>query len=80
MDTYAWTLVLLGEQDKVQTILERVVSLSPDVAVFNYHLGTLYLKQGNKLEADKYLNIAKSLAEKQNDTALLEKVKESLAQ
>jgi len=80
LDTYAWTRVLLGEQDQVQTVLERVVSLSPDVAVFNYHLGELYLKQGNKDQAEKYLNKAKSLAEKQNDTALLEKVKESLAQ
>ncbi len=80
LDTYAWTRVLLGELDKAQTVLERVVSLSPDVAIFNYHLGALYLKQGNKLEADKYLNIAKSLAEKQNDAALLEKVEGALVQ
>lgn len=80
LDTYAWTRVLLGDLDKTQTILERVVSLSPNVAVFNYHLGALYLKKGNKLEADKYLNIAKSLAEKQNDTALLKKVEDALAQ
>jgi hypothetical protein len=38
------------------------------------------LKQDNKLEAEKYLNIAKSLAEKQNDTGLLNKVAESLAE
>ena len=80
LDTYAWTRVLLGELDKAQTVLERVVSLSPDVAVFNYHLGVLYLKQDNKLEAEKYLNIAKSLAEKQNDVALLNKVTELLAE
>ncbi|PHS26828.1 MAG: hypothetical protein COA83_02075 [Methylophaga sp.] len=78
LDTYAWTMVLLGEYDKAQTVLERVVSLSPDVAVFNYHLGALYLKQDNKLEAEKYLNIAKSLAEQQNDTAISEKVAELL--
>jgi uncharacterized protein HemY len=71
-------MVLLGEYDKAQTVLERVVSLSPDVAAFNYHLGALYLKQDNKLDAEKYLNIAKSLAETQNDTALISKINELL--
>ncbi|MFW5426545.1 MAG: tetratricopeptide repeat protein, partial [Methylophagaceae bacterium] len=78
LDTYAWTNVLLGNYEKAQNVLERVVSLSPDIAVFNYHLGALYLKQGNKLDAEKYLNIAKSLAEKQNDLATSKKVDELL--
>lgn len=79
LDTYAWINVLLGDYDKAQNVLERVVSLSPDVAVFNYHLGALYLKQDNKLDAEKYLNIAKSLADKQNDTATSKKVDDLLA-
>jgi tetratricopeptide (TPR) repeat protein len=78
LDTYAWTHVLLGNFDKAQGVLERVVSLAPNVAVFNYHIGALYLKQGNKIEAENYLNIAKSLAVKQGDTFTAEKVTELL--
>jgi len=68
LDTYAWVNVQLGNLDKAQPVLERVVSLSPDVAVFNYHLGVLYNKQGNKLEAEQYLSSAKRLASEQGDT------------
>jgi tetratricopeptide (TPR) repeat protein len=74
LDTYAWTHVALGNYEKAQPILERVISLSPDLAVFNYHLGALYLKQGNTLEAENYLNIAKTLADKQGDTLTAESV------
>jgi len=78
LDTYGWTHVLLGDFDKAQVALERVISSSPDVAVFNYHIGALHLKQGNKIEAENYFNIAKSLAEKQGDTFTAEKVTELL--
>ena len=78
LDTYAWVNVQLGNLDKAQTIMERVVSLSPNVAVFNYHLGALYQKQGAKMDAEKYLNIAKELAEKQNDAMTLAKVTDLL--
>jgi tetratricopeptide (TPR) repeat protein len=78
MDTYAWTYVLSGDLVKAQSVLERVISLSPNVAVFNYHIGALYLKQGKILEAENYLNIAKSLAEKQGDKITAEKVVELL--
>ena len=79
LDTYAWTNVLLGNFVKAQSVLERVVSLSPNVAIFNYHLGVLHQKQGNKVEAENYLNVAKSLAEKQGDTTIAEKVDELLS-
>lgn len=72
LDTYAWTQTLKGNFDNAQGILERVVSLSPDVAVFNYHLGALYLKQDNKVEAENYLKKAVSLAEKQKDQTILD--------
>lgn len=67
LDTYAWSQTLEGNLDNAQGILERITSLAPDVAVFNYHLGALYLKQGNKLEAENYLKKAVILAGKQTD-------------
>jgi tetratricopeptide (TPR) repeat protein len=79
LDTYAWVNVQLGNLDKAQKILERVVSLSPDVAVFNYHLGALYQKQGAQLDAEKYLTIAKDLAAQQQDSVTAAKVSELLA-
>jgi len=78
VDTYAWTQVLQGNYKKAQTLLERVVSLSPDVAVFNYHIGVLHLKQGNQLEAKNYLNIAKSLAEKEGDKITADNIEKAL--
>lgn len=78
LDSYAWVRVQLGELDKTQFLLERVVSLSPEVAVFNYHLGALYAKQKKMVKAEKYLKVAKELAEKQGDKETGKKVAELL--
>lgn len=74
LDTYAWVNVQLGHLDKAQVILERVVDKSPEVAVFNYHLGALYHQKADKDLAEKYLKQAMALAEQQNDDALVLKV------
>jgi len=79
LDTYAWVLVQQGQLDIAQPILERVVSLSPNVAVFNYHLGVLFLERKNPVEAQRYLNVAKELANKQGDELMIEKISEQLA-
>jgi Flp pilus assembly protein TadD len=68
----------LGQLDKAQSVLDRVVSLAPDVAVFNYHLGALYAELKNSSKAEKYLKIAKELADKQGDKVISEKVIELL--
>jgi tetratricopeptide (TPR) repeat protein len=78
MDTYAWVNVRLGNLDKAQAILERVVKKSPNVAVFNYHLGALYHEKLDKVLAEKYLRRALVIAEKQNDMDLVLKVGELL--
>ncbi|HAI97591.1 MAG TPA: hypothetical protein DCL50_09110, partial [Methylococcaceae bacterium] len=78
LDTYAWVNVQLGKFDEAELILERVVSLSPNVAVFNYHLGALYAKQNNKVKADKYLEIAKNLANKQGDVVTFQNANDLL--
>lgn len=70
LDTYAWVNVKLGNLDVAQGILERVVSLNSSVAVFNYHLGVLYDKQGNAPAARKQLIIAKDQATQQGDVKL----------
>ncbi|OUR65084.1 hypothetical protein A9Q79_03885 [Methylophaga sp. 42_25_T18] len=79
LDTYAWVNVQLGNFDKAQPVLERVVSLSPNVAVFNYHLGALYNKQGNNIEAEQYLTTAKRLANEQGDAVTGTKAAELLS-
>ncbi len=79
LDTYAWVNVQLGNFEKAQAVLERVVSLSPNVAVFNYHLGVLYNKQGNIVEAEQYLTTAKRLASEQGDTYTATKAAELLS-
>lgn len=79
LDTYAWTNILSGKFEKAQLILERVVSLSPNVAVFNYHLGVLYSKQGNKVDAKNYLTAAKLLADKQGDMNISKMAEELLS-
>jgi len=78
MDTYAWVNVQLGHLDKAELVLLKVVVKSPDVAVFNYHLGVLYSKQDKKQEAKKYLELAQQQAEKQGDKITAGKVKELL--
>ena len=51
---------------------------APAVAIFNYHLAALYVKQENLVDAKKYLKIAKELADKQGDAATSKKVAELL--
>lgn len=79
MDTYAWIHVQLGQLDKAQSILERVVEKAPNVAVFNYHLGVLYHKQAKPEQAEQYLKQAQTLAQQQDDQDLLKQVDEVLS-
>jgi tetratricopeptide (TPR) repeat protein len=78
MDTYAWVNAQLGQLDKAQMILERVIAKSPDVAVFNYHLGAVYHKKADKASAEKYLKLAEMLAKKQGDDNLVLEVNKLL--
>lgn len=78
MDTYAWVLAQLGQLDKAQLVLDRVVSLAPDIAVFNYHLGAVHAELKNSSEAETYLKNAKELADEQGDKVISAKVTELL--
>jgi len=76
LDTYGWVHAQLGHLETAQSALEQVVVEAPNVAIFNYHLAVLYVKQKNLVDAERYLNSAKELADKQGDKALSEKVAE----
>ncbi|MFC1772751.1 tetratricopeptide repeat protein [Pseudomonadota bacterium] len=58
LDTAAWVYYRTGDYDKAAEILEGVVEKAPKVAVFRYHLGMVYSKQGKKDAARKHLTLA----------------------
>jgi tetratricopeptide (TPR) repeat protein len=61
LDTIGWVNYKLGDYQKAVSYLTQVVEKSPDVNVFNYHLGMSYKMLGNKEKAKIYLE--KSLAD-----------------
>ena len=79
LDTHAWALAEFGELDGAKVLLERVIVKAPDVAIFNYHLGSVHMKLNDPVSAKKYLVMAKEQAEKQNDTALSARINELLS-
>jgi len=58
MDTVGWVSYKLGEYDYAVAVLAEVVEMSPEVPVFNYHLGMAYYKRGDKEKAKGYLSKA----------------------
>jgi tetratricopeptide (TPR) repeat protein len=65
LDTYAWALFKNGKNVQALNFLKFVIAQEPKKAIFNYHLGVVYLKiQENKL-ALKFLETAIQLG--QND-------------
>jgi tetratricopeptide (TPR) repeat protein len=61
LDTVGWVYYRLGDYQKAINYLNQVVEASPDVNVFNYHLGMAYKMSGDKTQARAYLE--KSLAD-----------------
>ncbi len=57
-DTAAWVYYKTGDIQKAHEIATPVVDEMPDVAIFNYHLGMIYLKNGDVLNARKLLSRA----------------------
>lgn len=57
-DTLGWVYFRSGETDKAIPILEKVVSQSPQVAIFHYHLGMAYHKKGDLAAAKTHLTKA----------------------
>ena len=50
-DTYAWTLLHLGNVNDALGIFKKLIVKSPNVPVFRYHLGVAEYKRGNNSKA-----------------------------
>lgn len=46
-DTYAWALIQQGNINEGIKILNQIISTTPNVPVFRYHLGVAHYKNGN---------------------------------
>ncbi|BAU48025.1 TPR domain protein [Sulfurifustis variabilis] len=57
-DTAAWVYYRAGEIDKAISLLKPVVEKAPKVAIFQYHLGMAYHKQGDAQAAKLHLSKA----------------------
>jgi tetratricopeptide (TPR) repeat protein len=58
LDTLAWIYHLSGDTAKALPIQEKVVARAPQPPVFQYHLGMMYLKQGDSAKARQHLSKA----------------------
>ncbi len=75
LDTVAWIDYKQGNYDKALKNLLNIVELNPDIALSNYHLGMVYVKQGDKAAAKNYLQKA---IDKKTDFNGLTEAKETL--
>lgn len=57
-DTAAWVYYRVGETDKTVSLLRPVVEKAPKAAIFQYHLGMAYHKQGDAQAAKLHLSKA----------------------
>jgi tetratricopeptide (TPR) repeat protein len=74
LDTYAWVRVKQGDLEEARPILERVVLAAPKVAIFHYHLATIYVLEGNKILAESSIAEAERLASQADDNVLLKQI------
>ena len=58
LDTVGWVYYKTGDYAGAVKVLKTVVEKSPDVAVFNYHLGMALYKSGDEAAAKTYLTSA----------------------
>lgn len=55
LDTVGWVAYKQGDMAKAQEYLLKAISLDPESAINNYHLGMIYFKQGDKTKAAEHL-------------------------
>jgi tetratricopeptide (TPR) repeat protein len=77
LDTVAWIAYKQGRYEKSRELLLKVNGLNPNLAVSQYHLGMVYFKLGDKLQAKEYLQNA--INKKENFNGLAD-AKEALQQ
>ena len=60
MDTLAWAYFKLGDYSQARDLLEKASASSPGAAIFNYHMGMVLYKTGEKEAARERLEKALS--------------------
>ena len=65
-DTIGWVYSQNALHDEAISMLSLVVEKSPDTAIFKYHLGMVYYRKGDDVNAKQYLNEAISMNSKQS--------------
>ena len=63
-DTYAWSLIKTGNINEGLKTLTEIVTASPKIPVFRYHLGVAYYMNGNNSLAMNEINQAIELDNK----------------
>lgn len=57
-DTLAWIYYRKGEYEKALPLQVKAAEKSPDVPIYHYHLGMIYLKKGERAAAAEHLQKA----------------------
>jgi len=58
LDTLGWIYVKLGNYKEAVSILNKAAKKAPEEAIFQYHLGMAYYKDGDKVKAKDHLSEA----------------------
>ncbi|MEH6525465.1 MAG: tetratricopeptide repeat protein [Sneathiella sp.] len=71
-DTLGWIHYRLGEYELATPLIREAAEAIPNMAIIRYHLGLAYKAQNSLNEAEKELEAALKLAERQNFTQVKE--------
>jgi len=75
LDTLGWVQFKIGQEDKAQATLETSIAAQP-LPANHLHLAQVLIKQGYKAQAGRHLKTAADLAEQNNETEILQEIKE----
>jgi Flp pilus assembly protein TadD len=70
MDVLGWLLLLNGQMSDAEMILLRASELNPSDAAVHFHLGVLYLQNGDRVSAYDHLVQAHELGSVEAEIAL----------
>lgn len=76
VDTYGWVNYKMGNYEEARPALEKGAQIGAEVAIFHYHLAVLYTALEMSDQAANSLQTAERLATQQNDSALLQKIRQ----
>ncbi len=66
LDTFGWASYKVGKYDDAAKALEQAIEKAPNTAIFQYHLGKIYLAQNDKPKAKEAFKKAEAGAKSQN--------------